>query len=355
MAALGSSSYAGFTLRGELPPGLESAPVVVSRESLETRERTPVTKGSASSGAWELEVDAGPGLFQLQIGSAVAAFVAADGQVLEVALRQASGPLTLRGTPDQELYLAYEVFRRDSFARLVAPARAAASEARRDGNAAGAERHTEAEVAAFEEHRRELNDFTLEKLPGSAALYAASLRWDGDHRIDELAAVVDAYARRHPEAAIGRAMQQRIARFHATAVGAIAPDIQGPGPDGTLVALEQLRGEYVLVDFWAGWCPPCRVENRHYAGLYARHRDSGFEILAVSLDTGVATWRGAIAQDDATWLHVSDLAGWKSPLATAYNVSALPTNFLLDPEGRIIAKNVRGARLATLLEERLSP
>ena len=103
-----------------------------------------------------------------------------------------------------------------------------------------------------------------------------------------------------------------------------------------------------LVDFWASWCGPCRLENRGYAELYERHRAAGFEILAVSVDHDARSWKAAIAKDGATWRHMADLTGWKSPLAARYSVTALPASFLLDREGRIVAKDVRGKALAAL-------
>jgi peroxiredoxin len=92
------------------------------------------------------------------------------------------------------------------------------------------------------------------------------------------------------------------------------------------------------------------VENRHYVELYRRYRDAGFEILAVSVDQSGPAWKAAIAKDRATWRHLSDLTGWKTPLAAAYNVAALPASFLIDPTGKIIAKDLRGSRLTTELE-----
>ena len=131
------------------------------------------------------------------------------------------------------------------------------------------------------------------------------------------------------------------------------PAIEGPAPDGKPVALAALRGRHVLVDFWASWCGPCRTENRHYGELLRQFGATGFEILAVSLDESAATWQAATAKDRVTWPQLSDLRGWKSPLAARYSVTALPASFLLDPEGRIVAKDVRGKQLDELLAARL--
>lgn len=343
--------HGAFEISGTLPAALaEAGSVVIERQSLENRSSSEVARTRIVEGRFHLPVDQEAGLYNLRIADAVIPFVAADDQPLRVSATGADRSPAVQGGPDQALFLAYEAFRTESLARLVLPVRAAIAQAA--GQPAEVERLTAAEVAAYNQHRRELNDFTLEHLRESPALYAASLRWDGDYRLDELADVVHAFGRSHPQLEITRLMQGRIDRFHATAIGALAPELAGPTPSGGKIALSELRGRTVLVDFWASWCPPCRFENRNYAALYQRYRAQGFEILAVSVDQNEQAWKSAIAQDNATWLHMSDLSGWRTPLAGQYNVAALPASFLIGPDGRIIAKDLRGDALAALLAER---
>ncbi|MEC7907359.1 MAG: TlpA disulfide reductase family protein, partial [Verrucomicrobiota bacterium] len=112
--------------------------------------------------------------------------------------------------------------------------------------------------------------------------------------------------------------------------------------------------KYVLVDFWASWCVPCRVENRLYNQLLPKYADHPFAIFAVNLDDSRQIWEMASKKDRVVWPQISDSLGWQSPLAAAYNVTALPMSFLMDPDGRIIGRNLRGealeAKLAELLE-----
>ncbi len=138
----------------------------------------------------------------------------------------------------------------------------------------------------------------------------------------------------------------------ATSVGAIAPDLAFPDPDGNIRKLSDLRGKVVLLDFWASWCRPCRGENPHVVAMYQKYHDKGFEVFSVSLDRDKESWKRAIAADGLVWPnHVSDLKYWSSEAARTYGVSSIPSTFLLDQNGRIIAKNLRGEALTKALQQ----
>ncbi|MFO7257754.1 MAG: TlpA disulfide reductase family protein [Bacteroidota bacterium] len=136
-----------------------------------------------------------------------------------------------------------------------------------------------------------------------------------------------------------------------TAIGQPAPEIALPNPDGEIVKLSSLRGNYVLVDFWAKWCGPCRAENPNIVRVYNKYKDHGFTVFGVSLDRNREDWLQAIKDDNLTWTHVSDLKYWQSEAARTYNINAIPFSILLDPNGVIIAKNLRGAALEKKMAE----
>jgi peroxiredoxin len=146
-----------------------------------------------------------------------------------------------------------------------------------------------------------------------------------------------------------------IASAHALDLGAVAPDFLLTDPNGKQIALSSLRGRYVLLDFWASWCKPCRAENPNVLAAYQQYgkRGPGFTVLSVSLDDKPDAWRRAVQQDALPWTQVADLAGVQGPTGQLYKIASIPATFLLDPQGRIVAKNLRGEGLGQELARRL--
>ncbi len=136
-----------------------------------------------------------------------------------------------------------------------------------------------------------------------------------------------------------------------TKIGSIAPDFTMNDINGKPFTLSSLRGKYVLVDFWASWCAPCRGENPNVVKAYNQYKNKNFTILGVSLDDDKAAWEGAIKKDNLTWKHVSDLKGWDNATVSMYGYQGIPYNVLLDPTGKIIGTELRGPALEAKLAE----
>ncbi len=142
--------------------------------------------------------------------------------------------------------------------------------------------------------------------------------------------------------------QRRLARENLS-TGSVAPEIVLPCPEGEMHSLSSLRGSYVLIDFWATWCTPCREANKHLRDLYDTYKDQGFEIYGVSLDRTRDQWLRGIEEDHITWIQVSDLRFWSSPVVSLYNVERIPFSVLVDPEGKVLYKGKDLERIRQIL------
>lgn len=134
-------------------------------------------------------------------------------------------------------------------------------------------------------------------------------------------------------------------------IGKVAPEFSLPDTAGVSVSLSDFRGKYVLLDFWASWCPPCRRENPNVVKAFNEYKDKNFTIVGISLDKDKSKWMKAIADDNLAWTHLSDLKYWDSEIPALYGVRGIPANVLLDPDGVIVSKNITGEDLHKKLKE----
>ena len=150
------------------------------------------------------------------------------------------------------------------------------------------------------------------------------------------------------------ALKERESKAKSTSVGSVAPNFSAPTPTGETLALYDIKGKATLIDFWAAWCRPCRAENPNVVKVYNKYHDKGLNIIGVSLDKTAEAWKKAIEDDGLTWNHVSNIAYFNDAIAKMYNVDAIPAAFLLDENGVIVAKNLRGPALEAKVAELLN-
>lgn len=258
--------------------------------------------------------------------------------------------LTISGSKDTELLLAYENFRKESLNRLVYTVRKEISSLKK-------EQASEEKIAAlrsleienYNKHLAELTVFIEKKMGTSIAIYPTSIRWNGEN-LAAYKTIVSNFKTAHPTSEITSKLEKRIALLQKTAVGSFVSTIEMPTKEGTLIQLKNIKGTYTLIDFWASWCPPCRSESRMLSELYSTYNSKGFEIYGISLDSKKQRWLAALEKDNRVWPNVSTVEGFKTPVAIEYGITALPTNLIIDAEGKIIVSNIHGEHLKAFIE-----
>lgn len=188
---------------------------------------------------------------------------------------------------------------------------------------------------------------------GSLVGLLAAMRINPEKNLKYLEEVLNEYEQRYPGHPYVEDLRTKISPLLLTAIGKEAPEIVLENAEGKEVRLSDLRGRMVLLDFWASWCQPCRKEHPQLKQLYEQYKNRGFEIYSVSLDDKREPWLQAVREDQIPWIQVSDLTGYESGVARLYNVNAIPKTYLIDQQGKIVAKDLRAEGLAQELKRYL--
>lgn len=208
----------------------------------------------------------------------------------------------------------------------------------------------------FEDFSNAMRDETTKLIEANLNSPIAAYKIFGERNQIEFAKVEELYNKlnddvKNTESA--KRLNEFITKSKAVSVGQIAPDFTQKNTEGKDVSLHSIKAKVKIVDFWASWCGPCRAENPNVVNIYKKYHKKGLEILGVSLDEKEDAWKKAIKDDKLTWLHVSDLKGWRNAVAQKYNVNAIPAMFVLDENNKIVAKNLRGKELENKIAELL--
>ncbi|WP_207430306.1 TlpA disulfide reductase family protein [Sabulibacter ruber] len=291
-----------------------------------------------------------PAIYKLAFDNQEGIMLVVDNQPIEITADsgKVAQSYTVKGSKDSELIKELNGIMQ-GMQQNVTALNQQFQQAATQGNQEEMKRLQEQFMAAQQDNQTKLKAFVKANPASVVSVYTAGNILNLDEHFTFVDSMSTAFKQSLPNSKYTKALDERLTRIRSTALGSAAPNITLPSPQGPEISLASLRGKYVLIDFWASWCGPCRQENPNVVRMYNKYKDKGFEIFGVSLDQDRTKWLNAIEKDKLTWPHVSDLKGWESSAASLYGVTAIPQTVLLDKEGKIIAKNLRGAALEAKL------
>lgn len=340
-----------FRISGKITQ-LKNSQIVVSKiEDIQNQKTIVIdTLQSNKRGEFNAVYFFQPGLYTVEIDSKKIPLAIATNQHIVIKGTDENS-LKFKGSNDTDLLNQYEEFRKESLNRLV-------NSVRNEINTLKTKENSEKEIIElralevenYTKHLNELVEFVKNKMGTSIAIYATASRWNSEN-LPFLKELVLQFEEKYGAIEITQQLKDKIMLLEKTSTGSIISNIKMPTINGDIVALNSVKKTYTLIDFWASWCPPCRTESILLNKLYNTYNSKGFEIYGISLDSSKERWLKALENDNRTWVNVSSIEGFNTPIAQEYGITALPTNFLIDTEGKIIAVNIHGVHLKEKIEK----
>lgn len=350
----------GFTIEGTLTGEVENGTKVFLRKQGENRQPIDVDTTEVQEGKFVFTGNASsPEINYIFVDQlqGYTAIVIENGEIEVTAQKDSLGFAKIKGTPQNKAFSDYI-----QGSRAISDKARAVNEDLRNAD--------EATRSALAEEMSELEDeyknFDVNYIKSHPNALISVLLMDRaiaskQMKYTELKSMFDGFSPEMKETNAAKRISEQLQNLKeveeknkSTEVGAKAPEFTAPGLDGNQLALKDMLGKVTLVDFWAAWCKPCRAENPNVVSVYKKYHDKGLNIVGVSLDRKAEDWKKAIQDDGLTWNHVSHVQYFNDPVARLYNVDAIPAAFLLDENGIIVAKNLRGPALEAKVAELLN-
>ncbi|XOV90924.1 MAG: redoxin domain-containing protein [Bacteroidota bacterium] len=342
----------GIPVEGEVKSKMEGE--IVTLEKLENQWVTIDTIEIAEDGSFEFRIEEDqPNFYRLNFFRRQVANLIVNGNEEKIIVNldgnDPNGAVEIIGSKDSN-YLANLLETLGFQSQQLQEINQQAIQARMSGNTDEVQELSQEYYDKVNRYQQETKEMIWNMLPSLAAYYSLEAL-DQDQNFSFYDSVAQELQKARPDHPTTKALMTRVNSVRRLTIGSEAPEISLQSPSGETVTLSSLRGNYVLIDFWAAWCRPCRAENPNVVRMYKEYQDKNFEILGVSLDRTKEAWVQAIKQDGLIWKHVSDLQYFNSEAAQTYQINAIPATYLIDPEGKIIAKNLRGPSLEAKLKE----
>ncbi|MEZ4810847.1 MAG: TlpA disulfide reductase family protein [Allomuricauda sp.] len=349
----------GYTVNATVTGELENGTKVYLKTTDSLNQLVDIDTSAVENGAFSFEgVQAEPKVHYLFVESARGnvPFILENGDIEISFQKDSMNYAKLKGTEQNDLFMNFLKESRtfsERAASMQNDMRAAAQ--RRDTATVTALRE---EFIEFQEQAKNFNVTFVEENPNSliSVLILGNLMVTKAIPQDKVEELYEALSPEMKATESGKKVKEQLDKITSTDVGVVAPEFSAPTPEGTVLALSDVKSKskLTLVDFWAAWCRPCRAENPNIVSVYNKYHEKGFDVIGVSLDTRAEDWKGAIATDGLAWNHISNLMRFQDPIAQLYNINAIPAAFLLDENGVIVAKDLRGSELEQKVAELLN-